>query len=431
MLTDALPATTTIPSQWAVAVDTNTVADDWLETFDDPRLDLLVAEALENNPDLRAAAARVEAARQVVVVVGSQLLPKIGGRLGAAANRDEDHSDWGTPTTAYAGVSWEADIWGKLRAQKAAAEASFESVAYEYAWAQESLAATTAKAWFLATTTRQLLRLSARAVDIYSELFELVKVRRAAGKVSDLDVAEAGASLNTAQAQLRTAKRAEAETRRALELLLGRYPSAEIAVATDFPPVPPPVRAGLPLTLLERRPDLLAAQSQVLSAFRREEAARLALLPSFGLRVEGGRLDDSVLSLLRLNPWLFRGRIGISIPIYAGGELRARVKIATAEQQAAVEGYGAAVLIAFNEVENALTNETLLAQTLHYREASVQDRSEAVRISRIQYKAGATDMLSVLQIQADQIAAEGAVIRTRNAQLSNRIQLHLSLGGHW
>jgi outer membrane protein TolC len=193
--------------------------------------------------------------------------------------------------------------------------------------------------------------------------------------------------------------------------------------------VQPPVRAGVPSALLERRPDILAAERQVLAAFRRREAARLALLPSFTLGVEGGRLDNVLLSLLQLNPWLFRSTIGMSIPIYTGGELTARVKIATAQQQGAVAAYGGAALAAFSEAENALTNERLLAQRLRFDEAALRDRAEAVRISRIQYAAGATDLLSVLQLQADQIATEAAVITLRNAQLANRVNLHLALGG--
>jgi outer membrane protein TolC len=124
--------------------------------------------------------------------------------------------------------------------------------------------------------------------------------RPAAGKVTDLDVAEAGASLNTAQGDLRAFQLAEGEVKRALELLLGRYPAAEIAVAGAFAPVPPPVRAGLPASLLERRPDMLAAEREVLAAFRLQEASRLALLPGFTLGLEGGQFEDSLLSVLQL-----------------------------------------------------------------------------------------------------------------------------------
>jgi len=430
-LTNALPATTKIPLEWSSPANTNLVTDEWLRTFNDVQLEALVAEAVSNNTDLRAAASRVEAARQHVAIVGSQLLPKVGARLGAGATRDDGNDDWGTGTTAYLGAAWEPDIWGKLRSRKSASQAAYEATALEYVWARESLAATTAKAWFLATGTRQLLQLSERAVGIYSNLFELVKIRRIAGKVTDLDVAEAGASFNMAQAQLRSAQTADLEARRTLELLLGRYPAAEIAVGTNYPTILPTVQAGLPMSLLDRRPDLLAARSQVLAAFRREEAARLDLLPSFRLGIEGGRLDNNLLSLLQLNPWLFRSAIGMTVPVYTGGELTARVKIATANQQAAVAGYGSAVLTAFKEAEAALANERLLAEALRYSEASAQDRAEAARISRIQYTAGAIDLLSVLQIQADQLAADAVVIKTRDAQLANRVQLNLALGNRW
>jgi NodT family efflux transporter outer membrane factor (OMF) lipoprotein/GxxExxY protein len=429
VLTNALPTTTRIPPRWDSPADTNAVADDWLKSFNDARLDALVGEAITNNLDLRAAAARVEAARQLVVVVGSQLLPQVGAKFGAGATRDDGHDDWGAGTTAYLGAAWEPDIWGKLRAQKAATEAGYEAAALDYAWGRQSLAATTAKTWYLAVETRQLVSLAEQVVGIYSQLLDLVKIRRATGKVTDLDVAEAGASLNTAQSQLRAVQATESEVKRVLELLLGRYPAAEIAVAINYAPVPPPVRAGLPASLLERRPDILAAERTVLATFRGWEAARLALLPSFTLGIEGGRLENNLLSLLQLNPWLFRSAVGMTIPIYTGGELTARIKIATARQQAAVAAYGGTVLLGFREVENALTNEGLFAQRVEFDQAALRDRTEAVRISRIQYTAGATDLLSLLQLQADQIATDVAVIKLRNAQLANRINLHLALGG--
>lgn len=428
MLRDALPPTATIPPNWVSPADPDAVTNDWLKRFNDPQLEALVAEAIANNTDLRAAAARVEAARQLVTVVGSQMLPQVGANFGFGATRDDDNRSWGTGSTVYLGVGWEPDIWGKLRAQTESTKARFEATALEYAWARQSLAATTAKAWFLATETHKLLQLMEQAVDVYSELLELAKVRLAAGKVSDLDVAEAGASANAAKAQLSMAQAADFEARRALELVLGRYPSAEIASSDDYPAVPQLVKSGLPSSLLENRPDLLAARRKIVQAFRSEEAAKLAFLPSFTLGIEGGRLENNLLTLLRLNPWLLRSAVGMTIPIYTGGRLEGRVQIATAEQQVAVAGYGSAVLAAFSEVENALTQQRLLTRTLAYSENAERDRAEAVRIARLKYAAGATDMLTVLQLQGDRIAAQTLVIKYRNAQLANCVQLFLALG---
>jgi outer membrane protein TolC len=124
-----------------------------------------------------------------------------------------------------------------------------------------------------------------------------------------------------------------------------------------------------------------------------------------------------------------RAAVGMSVPVYTGGELTARIKIADAGQLAAIAAYGNAVLQAYREVETALTNETLLAERLGFDVAAERDRTEAVRVSRIQYKSGAMDLLSVLQLQADQIVSQIRVIQLRDAQLANRINLHLALGG--
>jgi Outer membrane protein len=157
------------------------------------------------------------------------------------------------------------------------------------------------------------------------------------------------------------------EAQRQLEVLVGRYPAAEVKVARNFAAVPPPVRAGLPSLLLDRRPDVVAAGRLVLAAFREQEAAKLALLPSFSLTLEGGKLSDHLLSVLQVNPWIVHAAVGMSVPIYTGGALQAQIKIATAQQERAVAGYGDVVLTAFREVENGLTNENLLAQRLGLR----------------------------------------------------------------
>ena len=181
--------------------------------------------------------------------------------------------------------------------------------------------------------------------------------------------------------------------------------------------------------MTERRPDLVAAERNVLAAFRTLEASKLALRPDITLTAEGGRVSDRLLDVLLLNPILFRSALQVFVPIYQGGALRAGIKIATAQQAQALAAYGSAALNAFREVEIALTNEALLAEYLKYEQDAVRDRAEAVRIATVKYKAGATDLLSVLQLQTDQIATQIELIKARNAQLDNRINLHLALGG--
>ena len=368
-------------------------------------------------------------AQQGVVVVGAQVLPQVGAKLGGRTTRDENHDQNFNTGLVYAGVAWEIDLWGKLRSQRAAAEASYEATALDYAFARQSLATTVAKSWFLAIETRQLLALAEQAVDIYRKLAELVAIRRAAGKDSDLDVYDIRAKVASAMSEVESARESYGEARRALEVLLGRYPAAEIEVAATYPLLSAPPPTGVPASLLLRRPDVVAAERGVLAAFRQAEAARLALLPDFSFVLVGGRLGDQLLSLLRLNPWMGSAAIGVSIPIFEGGALRARVEIATARQAEAVARYGSVVLTAFREVENALANEQLLAESLPFDESALGDRTETVRIATVQYLAGRRDLLWVSNLQAAQIATQAAVIRLRGLQRVNRVRLLLALGG--
>ncbi len=424
----ALPSDTAVPPNWKAQATSAAVGDDWLRSFDDPALDRLVAEAIAFNRDLAQAAERVRITQQAVVVVWAQMLPQVGASLGGRSTQDQGNDGSFNSTIAYAGVAWELDLWGRLRAKRAASEASAQATALDFAYARQSLTATVAKAWYLSSEARQQLALANRAVQVYGELMAMVKIRRDAGKDSDLNVADIGAKLDAAKAQVEVTQVAYDEARRALEVLLGRYPAAEIEASAAFPALPPPVAAGVPASLLERRPDLVAAEQQVLAAFRREESARLALLPDLSISLVGGRLGDQLLSTLQLNPWLATAAIGLSIPIYEGGALRARVQIANAQQAQAVAAYGAAVLRAFLEVENALGGERLIARRLPFDAGALQNASDAVRIATVQYRAGKQDLLWVSNLQTTQLAAQSTLIRVQGQQRANRIQLHLAVG---
>jgi NodT family efflux transporter outer membrane factor (OMF) lipoprotein len=429
LLQDALPKGTTIPAAWTSGSSTDgAVGNDWLASFHDPHLDAVVADAIAHNLDLVQAAAQVEVARQNVVIVGSQLKPQISLGVGAATTRDKNQDENVNSSNEKFGIAWELDIWGRLRAQRAAAQAGFEATAYDYAWARQSLAATTSQAWYQAVELRRLVAVAEEAVKDYQELLRLSKVKQSAGQVSGLDVAEASAKVDLAQSDLTNLKSLFISAQRSLELLLGRYPAAAIDISQDFSPLPAPVQADLPSSLLERRPDVVAAQRLVLAAFRNMEAARLARLPIFGLNLLGGRISDPLLSLVRLNPWFYHAALGMTVPVYTGGRLSAQVRIGAAQQQEAVAHYGGVVLNAVDEVETALTNEDLYSQQYEHLESSFQQYTESVRIATIKYKAGAYDMQQVLQLQTAQLSVEADVIKMRNVLLANRINLHLALG---
>ncbi|OAI40893.1 RND transporter [Verrucomicrobia bacterium SCGC AG-212-E04] len=428
-LGQALPAGTAVRGKWASPANRQPVTNNWVKSFRDPGLDAIVNQAIANNLDLRQAAARVQIAQQTVTVVGSQLLPQVGINVkGANTYIDKERKTYNSGQ-ALGLVAWEIDLWGRLRSEKAAAQAAADASSLEYAYARQSLAATAAKSWYLCIEAQKMVWLAERSVTIYTELLSLVQARDTAGKVSDFDLVQAKATLSEAKGALLQTRSAYLEAVRGLEQLIGRYPAAELKVAGRYARMPGPARAGLPSSLLQRRPDITSAEQRVLMAFRKEEAAKLALLPSFSLSVAGGRLSDNILSLLQLNPWMVHSVIGMTVPIYTGGALLAEVQIANAKQLEEVARYGSVTLTAFREVENGLSNDRILAQRVVLEYDVVRDRTEAVRLGNLKFQAGSIDLLSLLQLQAYQIAAEATLIQLQDAQLSNRISLYLALGG--
>ncbi|MCB1687413.1 MAG: TolC family protein [Halioglobus sp.] len=429
VLARALPDTTHIPDSWQQADSLpGEVGNDWLASFNDPQLTQIVAEALANNPNLRQAASTVLAVAQSVNLAGAQMLPQIGGQVGSTGTRDFDKSNTNTSEQVNIILSWELDIWGRLRAQKSETESNYAAAMLDFAFARQSLAATTTRSWFAVVQATRLLALAEQSTTIYTQLLNVSQVRNRAGKVSEFDVIQAQAALDGSQAALESARNNQAIARRNIELLLGRYPAAEIAVATHASVLPAAVESSAPLSLLGRRPDVLAAEQQVRAAFRGLEADRLALLPDFSLQLEVGRFSNNLIGLLDINPWIGHGAIGMQIPIYEGGALVAQIAISDAQEQAAVANYGSVVLAAFNEVETGLGNEYYLGQSLVYANRGVVSLEKAVQLANDRYQAGASDMQSVLQLQTRELQSQADAIDLYYSLLANRVGLYLALG---
>ena len=221
---------------------------------------------------------------------------------------------------------------------------------------------------------------------------------------------------------LRQAVSGQQQAQRALEILLGRYPAGEIEGAIEVPDMPPAITNGIPGDLIQRRPDLVAAERRVASAFFLTEEARLAQLPSFNFTVGAGgssSVDELVGNLA----------VGMVAPLYTGGALEAQLDIATADQQAAIAAYGAQLLSAFEEVEGGLLNESLLAEREYFISGAVNNNSGALRLANTQYDVGQIELLNVLQIQSRWVGSRVGLLRIRNERIANRINLHLALGG--
>ncbi|HSH09737.1 MAG TPA: efflux transporter outer membrane subunit [Oceanipulchritudo sp.] len=429
-LEQALPETTQVREQFAAdqSRPIGALPANWIESFQDPQLNAIIDEALANNLNLRAAASLVEASSGLVTQVSAQMKPVVA----AAGQGTEQGFEGGmrsSPSQASLNVSWELDIWGRVRAETAAAESEFQAMTAEYEFARLSLKAQVAKAWFTAVEIRKQLEYAQEVVDLYRKTLEITEIKYEYGDADMKNVHLARADLGTAQERLRQVEGADKIARRSLEILVGRYPSAEMEIATEFVAVPPPIPVGLPSELLERRPDLVAAERRVAAAFNMTFAAKAARLPTIGLSAGAGVANNELASLLGAGDAFWNVGANFLAPLYAGGALQTQVEIRTSQQEAALSQYGQRALVAFGEVENALSNETLLAQREELLRAIVQDNRSAVELAQTQYENGLVELLSVLQMQARLVNSQIALISIRNSRLAERINLHLAIGG--
>ncbi|WP_432735279.1 TolC family protein [Maridesulfovibrio sp. FT414] len=409
---------TSEPGQWAVgAADSGQVRDGWIKDFNDPMLDSLVAEAMKNNPDLQAAAARVDRANALARQAGAELSPTVslGGQLsGYTAGESR-------PQGAGLGISWEADVWGRLSLGQQSAEASAKAVAADYEFARQSLAASTARGWFLLCETDRQLEFLKSIVKILEEMYRIEQKKQEVGKVSAMEVSQVHAQLAEAQEAATKADTARQEAARSLEVLIGGYPADNMTGADRLVAAPPPIPAGQPSEILDRRPDIIAAEDRVAAAFYAEKGAELLHLPRFTINAGAGisGLGDAIAGLTA----------GMFAPLYTGGAIEGQIEQATAEQKEAVANYASAALNAFKEVENALSSETLLRERENFLTQAAEDNRRTYELSQVQYKVGKIDMFEMLSHQTRWIGSEMSLLNIKRERLDNRTNLHLALGG--
>jgi multidrug efflux system outer membrane protein len=419
-----------LPSAWKAGGEAGTITDDWIATFNDEQLDALVREAVTNNLDLRVTAARVEQAAQYVEMAKAAMRPAIA-LAGTGGFKGGGGSD---PTSALQGimlaVSWEPDLWGRLRYGRNATRESYASAQADFEFARQSLAATTARSWFTASETWLQQQIVDDTVKSAQQLLSLAEKRQQVGVGGEQDVASARANLGTFQDSAAQIHLAHEQTLRALELLLGRYPAAELKARQNLAQLPGPVPAGMPLQTLERRPDLIAAERRVAAAFNRVGEAKTARLPRIILNASVSALDSQVLQLKSdySNPAAGAGGRLIA-PIYQGGALNTQVKIRTLEQKEAVADYARMALRALGDVENALAAGNTLVERGQLLEHIVTDNQRALVLVQTNYRVGNVDLRAVQQQQLSLYSARLTLLRVQSEQLAQRVNLHLALGG--
>jgi NodT family efflux transporter outer membrane factor (OMF) lipoprotein len=424
--TQAMPAVA-VPDAWtAQGAGTGPVADNWLASFADEQLTAAVAEAIAHNPDLQVGAARVEQAMLYARLAGAKLYPSVDLLARGGGKMSGDNSGL---KGAVLSLTWELDLWGRVRAGRAAATADASSAASDFEYARQSLAAVVARSWFLAIEAGLQAALAFQTIRDSEELVRLAEVRSRVGVGNDEDVFVARASLGTYRDAQRQIQLAREQALRALELVVGRYPAAAVDAAPTLPGQPADVPAGLPSELLERRPDVVAAERRVAAAFHRIHEAKAARLPTIALTTGVSSISSELFVLKDRDNPVWSAGANLLAPIFRGGALKTQVDIRTAEQKQALAAYAAVGLRAFGEVEAALSaeiaardREQILAQTL-------ADNQRAFEIVQTQFKVGSTDFRFVTQRQLALNATQSSLIRMQAEQRVQRVNLYLALGG--
>ena len=431
-----------VPTAWTARDDTaDRPAPAWWTDFGDSGLDEVVDAALRQNYDLQAAASRLEQALADSRIAGADLQPQLQVGLNGSQRKQNfigfpipgaEDRVLSTVFTNY-GVSldltWEADLWGRLRAGARAALADLQSRAADLRAAQLSLAGQTTKAWFAIAEAGQQLRLAEASVASFRASAEQVGERFEQGLRPALDVRLALSNLANAEA-LREQRGQQLDAAiRQLEVLMGLYATGSIAMPADLPAAPAVIPGGLPAELVRRRPDVVSAERRIAAARQRLQVARRDLYPRISLTANTGTATGELKDLVKrdFGVWTLLGNV--IQPLLQGGRLRAAVDRAEARAAEELAVYANTALQAFSEVETALAAEEYLVQRERYLSVSAEQSRAAEIIADDRYRSGLDNYITVLESQRLALQAEGDLIAARRQRLENRVDLYLALGG--
>ncbi len=431
-----------IPKQWtSVSTVSTDIEAGWVGSFNDLELEAIVIEAVEHNHDLKAAAARLNAAVSTARIVGADLLPRVSAGFNGSRQRQ---NFVGLPIPGFEddvlstkfnlfGVSldtsWELDVWGRIRAGTSAAYADMEAAQADLAAARLSLAGQTAKAWFAVTEAKQQATLARKTLESYQITADQVRSRFERGLRPSLDLRLALSHVGTAEALYQERQEQYERAIRQLEILVGRYPDGIIAGADMLPDIPPVTPAGVPADVLSRRPDLAAAERQLAAADARITQARASLYPHISLTTSNGTISDQLRDLTDGDFFVWSIAGNLLQPIFEGGRLLADLDRTEAVAREALEHYTSIALRAFGEVESALVAEAFLAKREEALRTAAEQAIAAHTLAQDRYRSGLENFTTVLDAQQRELNAESQRIAVRRLRLDVRVNLHLALGG--
>lgn len=417
---------------------------EWWKSFGDPALDQLVAEAMAANPVLQTAAARVLQSRAVLGITEADRIPQVSVGVGPFNSRPSPASQGLPPgadvpsNTLYranAVASYELDLFGRVKNNVSAAKTDLEGAEATFRSVTLALQADVARTYFDLRETDNDIALLKEGVRLREATLKLNEARYGAGDIGELDVARARTELAINRTELAAALGRRWRVENALAILLGK-PPANFSLSADANAAKiPEIPAGLPSSLLERRPDVVAAQRALLSANARIGVAKAAFFPQIKLTGQAGFESDQAGDLFRWSSrtWFFGPFLGalVSVPILDGGRNRNELARVKAVYEESVGRYRESVLVAFGEVEDSLAGLRSLSSQAATAEEAVTAARRAARLAQIRYEAGATGYLEVIEAQRTALGVVREENRIRGARATGTVALIRNLGGGW
>ena len=416
---------------WHLAQPGEGVQADWWKRYGDPVLDRLEVQAQSGNPGLAQSAARLRAAQSAVASARAPLLPQIG--LSASSTRAQA-APGGSPANSQAlgvSASWEIDLWGRVAGTVDAAEASAEASSADLAAARLSLQALVAQSYFALRAAEAQEQLLSAVLAAYDQSRTLTRNRVQAGVAPPSDADQAEAQYQSTRAQWFDAQATRAQWEHALAALLGEAPANFALEPSAQLPSAPVVPLGLPAELLQRRPDIAAAQLRVAAANAQLGVAQSAFFPALTLSANAGFRASSLASLLSAPNLVWSLGPQLALAIFDGGARTAARENALANVDLAAATYRGVVLTALQEVEDALSSGAALQRQAEAQRLAVAAAQRALTVAENQYRAGIVGYLNVLSAQASLLAGQRSLIELQRQQLVAVNTLLKNLGGGW
>lgn len=438
-----------LPQEWRGAPEVQAFTDqNWVESFGDPVLNALVDRALLHNYNLKSAAARVDAAIAQARIDGSTLWPQLSFAPGYQYTQIRSTGFGSAQFSVFEAMfnlSWELDVWGRIRAARTASVVDADVAGADYDAARLSLAARVAQHYFALLEAKFQTQVAEQSVTDRSKIAGMTQGRFEQGLVRGLDVRFALTDLANAKSQLAQAKNQVQQITRQLEVLLGQYPADDwqktaatipelsgskgFTVQQTLPDPPELLPAGLPSDLLARRPDLVAAFSRLLAADARLDSARKLMLPRITLTGTGGTRDTALVDLVDPRSAVWNLFAGIMHPLFTGGRIRGGIQLHEARVKEALARYQDVVLNAFREVEQALAAEEWLREQEKVLREAVEHTKASHELALYYYRLGFIQILTLLDSFRSNLNAQSAHLSVQRQLLHNRINLYLALGG--